>query len=90
MAQSTKNENKETKKVAHKGGIYKVLRTTTYKGKTIIAGQQIKLVDAECKNRNLKKVGEFELSAGFDERVSSRLKDYVQEDNQVISSNSSR
>ncbi|MDC7250334.1 MAG: hypothetical protein PQJ49_10495 [Sphaerochaetaceae bacterium] len=86
MAQST--NKKEGKDMAHKGGIYKVLRTTTYQGRTIMAGQKIKLIDSNCKNRNLKKIEEFDIDAGFNEQVSGVMKDYIQEDGAVLSRNS--
>ncbi|NCD05790.1 MAG: hypothetical protein EOL97_06680 [Spirochaetia bacterium] len=92
MAQSTqvKNENANEgkgKKVIKKGGIYQVLRTTTYQGRTVLGGQKLKLRDPECKNRNLKKIGEFDIGVGFEEEVSGIMKDYKQEDDAILSSN---
>lgn len=88
------NKNEETKKAGGKkvakGGLYKVLRTTTYKGITLLAGQEIKLNDPDCKNRNLKKTGEFNLSGDFQERIANELKNYEQLDGKITSANYER
>lgn len=69
------NIEKETKKMAHKGGVFKAVRTTTYNGRTIIAGDTIKIAKTEVSNRNLLKIGEFSIDSGFEEELNGTVRD---------------
>lgn len=74
---------KEGPKMARKGGIYLVTRATTYKGKTLQAGQKKYLEDPNVTNKWLKKIGEFEIDKGFQEDLNGKIKDHVEEDGVV-------
>lgn len=73
-------------KMAHKGGIFKARATTTYKGRTIIAGDTIKLREVDVSNRNLIKIGEFSIDANFEENLNGKVRNLEIVDDEVRSS----
>jgi len=66
-----------------KGGIYLVTRATTYRGRTLQAGQKKHLRDPNVTNKWLKKIGEFDIDQGFQEDLNGNIKNHVEEDGVV-------
>lgn len=90
MAQAIKNtkniRKKEEKSMAHKGGVYQAIRTTTYEGRTILFGEKVKLRNPNVTNKNLKKIGEFDLDKDFEESLNHAYHSYSEVDGQVVDS----
>lgn len=66
-----------------KGGIYLVTRATTYRGRTLQAGQKKYLRDPNVTNKWLKKLGEFDIDQGFQEDLNGNIKNHVEEDGEI-------